>query len=429
MNTTPFINVSPVHPCEICKKTDWCSYMIEGDTSIAVCHREVDPRFFSRTKQDKNGASITIHWLTGKPGEEASEASFKLIEPAADIERADITVLSAVYEDLLQALVLDATDRAELLGRGLTEDDITVIGYKSYPSDHAHHVEVMTKLTASHSVETLLTVPGFTKATRNVEDVAMDDVAGQGDTVELMGGGGYFLPWRDENGKVFLLQLRAREDARSKYMFLSSPRGGSKAGLGVHVPAGFKPSASGQIGVTEGYTKAEIASRKLGYLVIGLPSITMIDLALPLLSSLGAVNVELALDADTRSKPTCAAPLRRAASRLASTGYDFSILSWPDGAGKGIDNVLTRKKLTTDPDDWTASACIKSDRGRALWTFIKDVCRTAKLPADVLGDALIEARIRVATMPCSTGWVRILSSPTGTRTSRLSRSWTRPASR
>jgi len=372
--------------------------MDEGDVSIALCRKETDPTFPFVTKVDKAGAAYTLHWLKGRPGDAMPEHSFKLVEPAADVERADITVLHAVYTDLLEALVLDAEDKAELLRRGLTEEDIATIGYKSYPTGRAHRAETMTKLMVSYKVETLLSVPGFTKAARNAEDVSMDDVAGEGDTVELMGGSGYFLPWRTEEGKIFCIQMRGREGGNSKYCFLSSPRGGSKALLGVHVPQGFKASEDGKVAVTEGYHKAEIASRRLGYIVLGLPSITMIDLALPLLSSFEAVHIELALDADTREKPTCAAPIRRAASRLASAGYDFSVLSWPTDRGKGLDDVLCRRKLTTDADDWTASACISSLSGRTLWTWIKDISRTAKLPADVLGDALIEARIRVATM-------------------------------
>lgn len=397
MKSTPFLNVSHAVPCPICTKTDWCSYAEEGgEIVIAGCRRELDSRYPNKSKTDVNGVHINLHWLKGKPGDPAPETYFKLQEPKADHERADITTVNAVYSELLSLLTLDQDDRLDLLRRGYSDEDIEALGFKSWPSSPKLRAHALGNLVCRYGAGTLLTVPGFRfEGKKAAEDLSFDENGAsivEEPELEMVGGPGYFLPVTDEEGRLAALQLRLRDGT---YIAFSSPIGGAGAGLHVHVPKGYKV-VDGAVPVTEGVHKANIASKLLGRLVLGLPSIAMIDLALPLLGHLGANTVELAYDADTREKTTTAAPLRRAANRLVEQGFGVQVWTWPSAAGKGIDDVLTRPSLSPEADERDGQKAITVLQGRAVWTWIKEVCRTAKLPKDPIQDALLEARARIA---------------------------------
>ncbi|WP_437759512.1 phage/plasmid primase, P4 family [Sorangium sp. So ce1389] len=385
MSSTPFVNVSPAHPCTICGSTDWCCFVEEcGEIVVAGCRREVDPKYAHQSKTDRSGVTINLHFMKGRPSDPVPESYFRFREPTADHERADITTLDAVYRDLLGSLELERVDELELLGRGYTRPEIADIGFRSWPSSPGLRSSVLQGLVSRYATPTLLTVPGFRhEAKKGDEEPEMG----------MVGGPGYFLPRRDEEGRISGLQLRPRG---GKYIMFSSPVGGAGSGLAVHFPESSAPK-DGIVGLTEGTHKSEIASRRLGRLVLGLPSIAMVELALPALGALGVKVVELMYDADTREKPTCAAPLRRAAHRLAEAGYEVRIWTWPSAAGKGIDDVLVRPEMSpvADPErDGLRAVTVL--RGREVWTGIRDVCRAAKLPADPIQDALLDGRARIA---------------------------------
>ena len=398
MKSTPFQNVSHAQPCKICSKTDWCSYAEEhGEVVVAGCRREIDSRYPTRSKTDVNGVQLHLHWLKGKPGDPVPETYFRLQEPRGDHERTDITTINAVYSDLLSFLPLDQEDRAGLHGRGYSDEDIETFGFKSWPSSPKLRAHVLSNLHVRYG-DALLTVPGFRfEGKKAAEDLTFDQNGAaivEEPELEMVGGPGYFLPITDEEGRLCALQLRPRD---GKYIAFSSPIGGAGAGLHVHVPKGFQVKDSSVL-VTEGVHKANLASKRLGRLVLGLPSIAMIDLAHPLFGQLSVKVVELAYDADTREKPTTAAPLRRAAHRLAQQGFDVRVWTWPSAAGKGIDDVLTRQDFSLEPDERDGEKAITVLKDRALWTWIKDVCRAAKLPKDPIQDALLEARARIANL-------------------------------
>jgi P4 family phage/plasmid primase-like protien len=369
-----------------------------GDVVVVGCRRDVNPQYPHVTKADKTGVTINLHWLKGRsPSDPVPESYLRMQEPSGDHERADITTLHAVYTDLLSALSLDQEDRADLKRRGYSDEMIERIGFKSWPESDKPRARVVADLHNRYGAD-LLSVPGFrTGGPKAAEDLSFDHngaVIVEEPELEMAGCPGYFLPITDEEGRIVGLQVRPRD---GKYIAFSSPVGGASAGLHVHIPKGRKPK-DGKAIVTEGVHKANLASQYLDAFVIGLPSIAMIELALPTLGALGVKVVELAYDADVRDKPSTAAPLRRAAHRLAEQGYETHVLTWPSAAGKGLDDVVTRPELSPEADERDGKNAITVLQGRAMWTWIKDVCRLAKLPKDPILDGLLDARIRIASL-------------------------------
>ncbi len=116
------------------------------------------------------------------------------------------------------------------------------------------------------------------------------------------------------------------------------------ANVVVHVPQkealGIKDTSI--VGITEGVHKAELASRRLGHLVLGLPSVSAINLVLPILEELGVKHPLLAFDADCRTNPAVAGALRWGTHTLKEQGYTLGLLGWTLDQGKGIDDVLSR---------------------------------------------------------------------------------------
>ena len=109
-------------------------------------------------------------------------------------ERAPLADRDAVYSRLLELLTLDDDDKASLMKRGLTEEQIEWLGYKSCPTK-----EQIPKIVETLQAEKfcLKGIPGFYKRYGKYS---------------MMLANGFFIPFRNMDGEIQGLQIRRKGD-------------------------------------------------------------------------------------------------------------------------------------------------------------------------------------------------------------------------
>lgn len=123
------------------------------------------------------------------------EKSYKpVVKNVHEENRANLFQRHKVYKRLLDLLVLDENDKKNLLHRGLTEEQIKKLGYKSCPSKEKIPQIVKTLKKEGFS---LVGVPGFFKKN------------GQ---YTMMLANGFFVPFHNRNGYIQGLQIRRKGD-------------------------------------------------------------------------------------------------------------------------------------------------------------------------------------------------------------------------
>lgn len=304
--------VTADHPCQACGKTDWCTVSPDGEAF--ACRR--NDSGLERT--DRGGA---VYWLHGKLRPPEGEPHQQKLAPL----KADADFCDEVYGALLELCELDPHDRDALRRRGLGDDHIGRNCYRSTPADRRG---VAAKLYWRFG-DKLLTVPGFIKSSRKGTEF-----------ITLAGAKGTFIPCRDPKGRIVGLNIRRdKVTAGGKYVWLSSAKhDGPSPGAPPHVPLGIKQCDLAR--VTEGLLKADVAFALSGLPTIALPGVASYRAALPILRSLDAKAVRIALDADYRENAHVARALCGLAQAAAAAGLAVEIEHWDAAQGKGIDDVL-----------------------------------------------------------------------------------------
>jgi DNA primase len=101
----------------------------------------------------------------------------------------------AVYSALLNVLDLTKKHRRALIARGLTDEEVTAIGYKTYPN---RRWDLAERLTKKHD---LAGVPGFWR---------------NGKGWDIAGKPGIAIPVRARDGKITGLKIRVDRPVRTR---------------------------------------------------------------------------------------------------------------------------------------------------------------------------------------------------------------------
>jgi hypothetical protein len=244
-------------------------------------------------------------------------------EPA--VETAGVEARDAVYRDFLGRLALAPRHRDDLVRRGLSAERIAAGGYRSVPELTMPWTITGPLRNAGHLLEG---IPGFFKSPgRN-----------GGSYWTCLKPAGYFIPVRDAAGRIQALQIRRdrADDGGGKYMMFSSS--GRPRGANAHTPAHVaRPFVlkDCRVWITEGPLKADVASDRLGAVVIGAIGVDGWPQVIPLLGELGIRSVVVAFDADEPGRKAKA----KVGGVLVAEGYSVAEASWDPGA-KGLDDAL-----------------------------------------------------------------------------------------
>ncbi len=311
MNTfaiSKWARVNRLNPCPICGKPDWC--LISRDGKAAIC---------ARVESEKPAGDKGAGWIHTLDTAMPLPPLPKPTQDVSQTPKAAPDVLDKAYRALLQELPLSETHRENLQRRGLRDAEIASLAYRTLAASGRR--ELVNRLQAVK----LAGVPGF-----HLE-------AGHW---QLAGPAGIAIPVRDTRGRIGGLQVRCDNADTGRYKWLSS-RGfnaGCSPGAPVHVAGPV--STNGEIWITEGPLKADIAALKLGRLVLAVAGVGNWPSVIPIIRELKPQRAIFAFDMDKATNAavklhgdalmTC---LIRWGIRTFEAGWDRHI--------KGLDDLLT----------------------------------------------------------------------------------------
>lgn len=251
------------------------------------------------------------------PKEEIMEA------PLADIELRD-----KVYTKLLSKLNLNEKHRKDLNRRGLSDDQIQKLGYKSAPI----YPETLNlpRIIVEEGLP-VAGVPGFCKTKKGNKWWFINENSG------------ILIPVRDMEGKIQGLKIRLDNTEEGKFRWISSRGrcGGAGAENWIHF-TGFDSVGDTAI-ITEGPMKGDISSLLACIPVIaiaGVNSIEKLEDILPKMQKRGVHHYYICFDMDLFSNPHVQTGLQNLCEMLSKNDCSFKIVMW-DKNFKGIDDYLT----------------------------------------------------------------------------------------
>lgn len=242
-----------------------------------------------------------------------------------------------VYTGMLEGLSLSDSHKAELMRRGLTEEQIELGGYKSTP--------VFIDITA---IPRRLITMGLNL--RHVPGFGLDRTD---NWVMTKTASGFFIAGRNAMWKTQGFQIRADHPCFStpKYGYFSSRKlsCGAACETWAHwAGPNMKDWVSNKkfdIIIVEGWLKGDICHYRTGQNFLCVPGVTALKKLYPALQSfrkIGALrDVYIAYDMDAYENEDVARQLVDLYQTLKASGYNIRILQW-EHEFKGLDDWLTR---------------------------------------------------------------------------------------
>lgn len=311
-------DVSRPHPCHVCGRPDWCTYTLDG--VWARCNRLYVAGGIPRV--DKREQPYWLYLLTGSNEDHLPS----LPEDPKRHTRLSDDVLSAFYTEFLRQLPLMDLDANNLRGRGLTDEEIALRGYKSIRTCSEERQTISRLLARTFGQDVIADVPGFLEM-------------GHGTGLWTFGGArGFLIPSRDVQGRILGMQIRG--DAL-RYSWLSSAKWkGPQAYAIAHVPV-MRGKPDGTVVLTEGPLKGDIATALTGRLHVAVPGVSHYRNALSAIRGLGATKIQIAFDIDAseQTRKRIERIREEAARDFLAEGYQVEILTWDRGIGKGVDDL------------------------------------------------------------------------------------------
>jgi len=218
---------------------------------------------------------------------------------------------------------LSETHLQQLVGRGLTEAEVTVLAYRTLPS--VDRTAILRRLQEYRL--NLAGVPGFYL---------------RHGKVQLSGAPGILLPVRDAERRIQALQVRVDQPGDGgKYRWISSADRhlGCSPGVPIHVA---RPEGAGMsdVWVTEGTLKADIAALRLNRVVLAVAGVGNWRGVPTLVRRLRPLRVVVAFDMDKNRNSFVRLHVDDLITRLAEDGVRVFEANW-DANFKGIDDLVT----------------------------------------------------------------------------------------
>lgn len=384
-------NMNRNNRCPICGKPDWCGWMdARNGGQLVFCHR-TDSSSLTKGKDGVIGHDGNYYIFVGlsRSGspvfEEANQRLAKQrLEEGLDVKNFDTSTiqkkvltpvdiveplsdhkkLSAVYNRLLDLLVLEEEDYLYLLSEGWTDELIKKHKVKSFPVDdytrfknqgciHSKNPwRVSLGKTLSAEFDSLCGIPG---AYRN-----------QKGNWTFAPAAGILFPLYDENGDIYRLRVRVKNVKEGgKYRNFSSYRvdkkaeeqgflmnlfaDGCRAGnhLGFYMNRAVDDMYLAYI--TEGEKKGILGNSILKNPFISVPGVNSFEKLtegsqgnrpVDVLKKMGIQIFVIAFDADKNTNSAVLSYEKKTIEMLKNEGFQIGIAYWDMVQGKGIDDLL-----------------------------------------------------------------------------------------
>lgn len=245
------------------------------------------------------------------------------IQQEAELPLTDIDARHETYSAFLSMLTLASDHRENLLARGLTDEQIQVLGYKTTPV--VGHTAIAKQLQSDGYY--LAGVPGFYHAK-------------DGSWTLIKERRGILVPARTPDGKIQGLQIRRDNTKRGKFRWISSigKQDGCKAECWTHLVG----APTETVLLTEGPMKADIINFITGLMVIAVPgvnSLNHLEETLAYVRSNGTKRIMTVFDMDYLKNPHVRDGYYNLASLLAEAGLEYGTYLW-DPQYKGLDDYV-----------------------------------------------------------------------------------------
>lgn len=234
----------------------------------------------------------------------------------------DIDARNETYSALLSKLTLASDHRQNLLNRGLPEDEIVRLGYKTTP------VVGMSSIAKQLLADGLYLagVPGFFQK--------------DGRWTFICESRGILIPVRDMEGRIQGLQIRRDNVTRRKFRWVSSvgKSDGCKAEGWVHVVGSMRPTVL----LIEGPMKADIVHFLTGQTVVavaGVNSLSQLEAILAQLRAYGVTKIMTAFDMDFLINPHVQNGYTSLTEMLSQNGFNYGTYVW-DPQFNGLDDYV-----------------------------------------------------------------------------------------
>lgn len=274
----------------------------------------------------KNAREILYARLNLSYGGDWKNLPQRRVLPVQSVQECPITDIDTrhdTYTALLSKLSLASDHRDNLLGRGLSDEIITELGYRTTPA-------VGTTMLAKQLLSDghyLAGVPGFYHNTN-------------GEWSFIRESRGIMIPVRSPEGKIQGIQVRRDNLTKRKFRWISSvgkPDGTPAEGW-THL-AGTPQEA---ILLTEGPLKADVIHHLTGYTVLAVPgvnSLSQLKTALEYMREHGTRQVMTAFDMDYLSNPHVQNGYMELTRLLSEMDFHFGTYLW-DPQYKGLDDYV-----------------------------------------------------------------------------------------
>lgn len=259
----------------------------------------------------------------GLPGTPYRPEQRPVVKEVKESPATDIETRHRTYTALLGKLSLASDHKENLSGRGLREDEIAGLGYKTTP------VVGMAKIAKELVREgcELSGVPGFYQTESDAWKFTINQR-------------GILIPVRDDKGRIQGMQIRRDDAEKRKFRWVSSSelKSGCRAEGWTHLAG---PPA-GTMLLTEGPMKADVIHALTGMTVLAVPGVnalTQLEITLGQLREQGLEKIMTAFDMDMATNPHVQKGYRQLLLLLDRMGFRFGTYLW-DGSFKGLDDYV-----------------------------------------------------------------------------------------
>jgi archaellum biogenesis ATPase FlaH len=306
--------------CPLCgKRVGWNCDVTEDD-GLVYCS------YTPSEKTDNRGRFE--HILKQGHGKLVS-AENKEEEKMIENVKADADKLNEVYTEFLESLELNNNHSNDLINRrGLSDDTVARKLYASVPS-YQQRFEAAEKLAESFDLEG---IPGF--------------YLENGRWALNLTFPGFYVPYRDVEGRIVGLQIRQDKNTDNKYLWLSSSgkEKGTSSGTPLHIVNPDLIRDTRAIYLTEGALKADVIGEK--FFSVGVVAIGGVNVIQPqkLIEYLANTFPDLryfwlAFDMDWKTNTEVRKSILRLLEGLKETSLKIIATTWDEQRGKGFDDV------------------------------------------------------------------------------------------
>lgn len=277
---------------------------------------------YTGVPRDKVYAALTQRL---QPALSSSRQKVKIV-PQAIVQEypiTDIETRHATYSALLSKLTLANDHLENLRNRGLTDNEIVSLGYKTTPIAGLAAIAKQLREEGYY----LSGVPGFYKTEENVWTFIKEKR-------------GIIIPVKDYKGRIQGLQIRRDNSEKRKFRWVSSAdlKDGCKAEGWTHIAG----PVTNEVILTEGPMKADVIHALSGITVIAVPgvhSLTQLKETLEKLKELGLIRVKTAFDMDMSTNCHVQNAFENLTQLLNELNLKFGTYLW-DSEYKGLDDYI-----------------------------------------------------------------------------------------